>query len=120
MTYATVEDIETRMQRVFNESETAACKKLLEDAAVVIDSYNKDASEEVKHLVSCNILNRLMGETTTDVPMGANQGSISALGYSQSWTISNGSVGEIYLAKIDKRLLGVGNRIGCSNPYAEA
>lgn len=120
MTYATVEDIEVRTQKTFNEAEREACEKLLEDVAVVIDCYNKAASEDVKKLVSCNIVNRLMTTSMSDVPIGANQGSISALGYSQSWTVSNGSVGEIYLTKLDKKLLGVGNHIGVSNPFAEA
>ena len=49
--------------------------------------------------------------------MGASQGSMSALGYSQSWTIgSGGSTGELYLAKTDKILLGMGNQIGAYSP----
>ena len=52
-----------------------------------------------------------------NIPIGATQGSMSALGYSQSWTTGTGSsVGELYLAKLDKKLLGVGNAIGASNP----
>ena len=53
------------------------------------------------------------------IPMGATQGSMSGLGYSQSWTISNGGSGELYLAKIDKKLLGVGDRIGSYSPIQE-
>ena len=36
---------------------------------------------------------------------------MSGLGYSQSWTVSNGS-GEIYISKLEKQLLGRGNSIG--------
>ena len=39
------------------------------------------------------------------VPTGASQGSMSALGYSQSWTIgTGGAVGEAYLSKTEKIL----------------
>lgn len=52
-------------------------------------------------------------------PTGASQGSASALGYTQSWTMSGGSVGELYLSKPEKRLLGVGNRIGARSPVED-
>ena len=51
--------------------------------------------------------------------MGATQGSMSALGYSQSWTIGAGSVGELYLGKLEKKLLGACNRIGSYSPVQE-
>jgi hypothetical protein len=51
--------------------------------------------------------------------MGATQGSMSGLGYAQSWTISNGASGEIYLSKTDKQLLGHGNKIGSYSPVQE-
>ena len=49
-------------------------------------------------------------------PIGASQGSASALGYTQSWSMAGGAVGEIYLSKLDKKLLGVGSRIGAHSP----
>ena len=55
-----------------------------------------------------------------DIPMGATQGSMSGLGYSQSWTIgTGGSVGELYLSKTDKQLLGGGNQIGTKSPLED-
>ncbi len=36
--------------------------------------------------------------------------------YSQTWTMSGGSVGELYLSKLEKKLLGVGDRIGARSP----
>lgn len=53
------------------------------------------------------------------IPLGATQGSMSGLGYSQSWTISSGSVGELYLAKLEKELLGRGNQIGSHSPLED-
>ena len=61
---------------------------------------------------------RAIGSSEEGVPLGTTQATVSALGYSQSWTNSNGS-GELYLTKLEKKLLGSGNRIGFSNPYSE-
>jgi hypothetical protein len=41
---------------------------------------------------------------------------MSALGYSQSWTIGSGTVGELYIGKEDKKLLGASNKIGSYSP----
>jgi hypothetical protein len=45
---------------------------------------------------------------------------MSALGYTQSWTIgASGSAGELYLGKLEKKLLGYGNSIGSYSPTEE-
>ena len=122
MSYATIEDIEARINRTLTESEEELATTMLEDSAVIIDVYNSDASADVKKVVSCRMVIRALGNGDSDygVPMGATQGSMSALGYSQSWTIgTGGSVGELYLSKLDKNLLGVGNRIGSYSPVQE-
>lgn len=117
MAYATVQDIEARI--TLSEDRKAKCAELLDDAAIIIDSYNKDAEASVKKLVSCRMVIRAIGNDDSQIPIGASQGSMSALGYVQSWTMStSGATGELYLAKLDKKLLGVGDRIGASNPYA--
>lgn len=54
-----------------------------------------------------------------DFPVGATQGTMSAGGYSQSWTMSSGSTGELYVGKAERQILGLGNQIGASNPFAE-
>lgn len=120
MSYATYEDVQSRMNRTIAEEEQNICTTLLEDAAVMIDSFNSDASESVKKVVSCRMVIRALGDgATIGVPVGATQGSMSGLGYSQSWTVSNGSVGELYLSKLDKQLLGRGNNIGSYSPIEE-
>ena len=86
-----------------------------------IDAYGKDADPDVKRLVSCRMVRRLLGDGTGGetplYPMGATQGSATALGYTQSWTMgSSGSAGELYLSKLEKKLLGAGNRIGAASP----
>lgn len=121
MTYATVEDVQARMMRDLSEDEQAICETLLDDVAILIDSYNTQASDDAKKVVSCRAVIRALGDgETSGVPMGASQGSMSGLGYSQSWTISaGGSVGELYLGKADKQLLGYGNKIGSYSPTQE-
>lgn len=120
MAYATVEDVQARMNRQMSESEQAICSTMLDDAAVIIDSFNKEASDDAKKIVSCRMVIRQLGDgSDAGIPIGATQGSMSGLGYSQSWTVSNGSVGEVYLSKLDKQLLGVGNKIGSYSPVEE-
>lgn len=111
MAYATIDDVMAGF-RELTEDEKKICQQLLDESAVIIDAYNADASEDAKKVVSCRIVRRAMGDGSMSVPMGATQGSMSAMGYSQSWTISNGTAGEIYLGKLEKKLLGVGDRIG--------
>lgn len=114
--YATVQDVQDRISTTMTQDQQSICGKLLNDAAVIIDAYNADADLDAKNLVSIRMVIRAM-QADESIPIGATQGSMSALGYSQSWTTGTGSsVGELYLAKLDKKLLGVGNAIGASNP----
>lgn len=119
MAYATYTDVQARMSRTLTTDEQAICTTLLDDAAVIIDEVNSQASADIKKIVSCRMVIRAMGDGSTDLPVGATQGSMSGLGYSQSWTISNGSVGELYLSKLDKNMLGRSNSIGSYSPTQE-
>ena len=118
MAYATVNDVQDRMTRQMSAAEQGVCSTLLDDAAVIIDAYNSEADAGAKNLVSVRMVTRAIGDgTDAGIPMGATQGSMSALGYSQSWTIgSSGSAGELYLGKLEKKLLGCGNKIGSYSP----
>lgn len=121
MAYATYSDVQTRLGVTFSSQEQGTCTSLLGRAALMIDSYkvSENASADAKKEVSINMVARVMNSSTADVPIGATQGSMSGLGYSQSWTISNGATGELYFDKNDKRLLGVGNAIGSYSPIEE-
>ena len=121
MAYATTADIVTRLGRELNTNEMLQCEAMLEDAAVIIDAYNSEAEENAKRIVSIRMVVRAIGGgEDTGIPMGASQGSMSALGYSQSWTMgSGGSAGELYLGKMEKKLLGVSGRIGSYSPTQE-
>ena len=119
--YATVADIEARLGRELDSSEMMSCEALLSDAGVIIDSYNAAAAEENKKLVSIRMVLRSIGAgDDAGIPMGATQGSMSALGYSQSWTMGTGaSAGELYIGKTEKKLLGVSGSIGSYSPTQE-
>lgn len=118
MAYATVDDVQARMLRTLSEDERTVCTALLDDAAVRIDAAAADAADEAKKVVSCRMVVRALGDGQSNgIPLGATQGSMAGLGYSQSWTIgSGGSMGELYLGREDRRLLGLGNAIGSRSP----
>ena len=127
MTYAEVLDVEVGF-RALSKDEQERCSALLSEAAIIIDAYNPDAGADAKQLVSCRMVRRQLGESDSEggvsFPMGATQGTATALGYSQSWTMGAGSSGELYLSKLERRLLGAGDRIGAHSPlegmtYAE-
>lgn len=118
--YATVTDVTDRMVRELSEKEQAVVGNLLDDAAVLIDAYNVNASSDAKKIVSCRMVIRAIGDGSSDVPAGATQGTISALGYSQTWTMgTNASVGQLYLDRTDKAMLGGGSKIGSYSPVEE-
>lgn len=121
MAYATVTDVQARIDYTMTNAQQTLCSTLLGDAADIIDAYNADAPLNLKKIVSCRMVIRSMSNpddaSLASAPVGATQGSMSALGYSQSWTIGgSGTVGELYLSKVDKRLLGLGNVIGSHSP----
>lgn len=121
MKYAEVSEVEDGFRALDSEEKTR-CDALLEEAAIVIDAFNAEADAERKKLVSCRMVRRQLdagpgaAQNAVTFPMGASQGSASALGYSQTWSMPGGSVGELYLSKLEKQLLGVGNRIGSRSP----
>lgn len=114
MAYATVSDVAAGY-RTLGTDETAKAGRLIEEAAVIIDAYAKNAEPGAKQVVTCNMVRRALA-AGEGIPLGATQGTVSAGGYSQSWTASSGT-GELYIGKLDKKLLGVGNRIGIASPY---
>lgn len=120
MKYATVEEVE-RGFRKFDNEEKVACEGMLEEAAVIIDAIVKRCDlKEAKKAVSCRMVRRAIGngEQGIEVPLGATQGNIAALGYSQAWTYGNGTAGELYISKLEKQMLGIGkgDRIGVYSP----
>lgn len=120
MAYATVEDVQAGMIHQMSEAEQSVCETLLDRVAVLIDAYNADASADAKNVVSAQAVARAIGDGDSGIPTGATQGSMSALGYSQSWTMGSGaSVGELYLTRKELKILGAGNAIGSYSPTEE-
>lgn len=117
MAYATINDIEARLGRALDETESSTCEALLEEAGVLIDAYEVKADMDARKIVSVRMVVRALESGGT--PVGATQGSMSGLGYSQSWTIGSGSAGELYIGKIEKKLLGISNRIGSKSPVED-
>lgn len=117
MAYAALTDIEARLTRPLSEAEQTVCTALLDDAAVIIDNVAPNAEVNAKLVVSCRMVIRAIGVADSDIPLGASQGSMSGLGYSQSWALpTNAATGELYLSKLEKQLLGRGNAIGSYSP----
>ena len=119
--YATLSDIEARTTRTYTSTEEAVLSTMLDDAGVLIDAYNANASADAKKIVSCRMVIRAFGDSDDiSYPMGATQGSMTAGGYTQSWTVgSGGGAGELYLSRMEKKLLGCGNAIGSYSPVEE-
>lgn len=118
MRYATAADVAAGF-RALSPDEEIRCEALLEEAAIIIDSTRSAASDDAKRLVSCRMVRRQLsgGDINSGVPMGATQGTMGALGYSQSWTISaGGAAGELYISKLEKKLLGSGGSVGAVSP----
>ena len=119
MAYASIEQLEEGFRPLKDEEKDRA-KALLEEAKVIIDAYNSTAKDEAKALASCLMVRRVLGDGNDyQVPIGATQGTVSALGYSQTWTMGNGGTGELYIGKLEKRLLGLNNKIGSYSPLQE-
>lgn len=121
MAYAEISDVSQRMIREMSQDEQDVCSALLDDAAVMLDTLAPNESADLKKIVSCRMVIRALGDgQSSGYPVGASQGSMSALGYSQSWTVSSGgAVGELYLSRQDKRMLGISNSIGSYSPVEE-
>lgn len=119
MKYANYEDVESGFRTLTSE-ERDSCEALLEEAAVIIDTHARGAETDRKKIVSCRMVRRVLSTSSASVPMGATQGTVSAGPYSQTWTLGAGlAMGELYLSKTEKALLGVGNRIGAHSPLED-
>ena len=56
MAYAETSDVQARMVRTLSSSEEEVCEALLEDAALLIDACNEEASSDAKRTVSCRMV----------------------------------------------------------------
>lgn len=122
MICVTVDDVQARMDRELTQEERATCAVLLDDAQAMIDAAAPGVAQGLRKIVACRMVIRAIGAGGSGgfaIPVGASQGSMSALGYSQTWTMPGGSTGELYLGKADRQLLGLSNSIGSYSPVQE-
>ena len=119
MAFATVSDIESRWRALTDDEETRA-DALIDDASAIltclVDVDPTDTQQaEALTTVCCNMVIRAMSATAGD-SFGVAQSSMAAGPYSQSWTYANPS-GDMYLTKLERRLLGInGSYIGSIRP----
>ena len=109
MAFADVSDLESRWRELSTDEEARA-NVLLGDASamlstlVKVDNSDYEQSELLK-MVCCDMVIRAMSATSYD-SFGLSQSSITAGPYTQSFSYSNPS-GDMYLTKLEKRLLGI-------------
>lgn len=120
MAYATYDDVQKGF-RTLDADEQEKATALLDEAAVIIDAYaSAKATDEAKKVVSVRLVRRALGDDGgQQLPIGASQGTVSAMGYSQSFTFGTGSSGELYLSKLDKKLLRASGQIGTHSPLED-
>ncbi len=109
MAYATVSDIESRW-RALSQDEQSRASVLIDDASAMLTALvdvDPDDSEQAQLLkqVCCSMVIRAMSATEVDT-FGASQMSMTAGPYTQSWNYANPS-GDMYLTRLEKRLLGI-------------
>lgn len=109
MAFADVSDLESRWRELSTDEEARA-NVLLGDASAIlsalvkVDNSDYEQSELLK-MVCCDMVIRAMSATAYD-SFGLSQSSITAGPYTQSFSYSNPS-GDMYLTKLEKRLLGI-------------
>lgn len=113
--YISKDDFEKNF-RSLSDEEGKQFDEIAKEASALIDSYAPNADEERKIIVCMRVVRRALSNMQSDmIPMGATGGTYSALGYSQSFQLSGGTIGEIYLGKTEKKMLGVSDKIGMSS-----
>ena len=109
MAFAEVSDIESRWRELSTDEQSRA-SVLIDDASAMLTALvdvDTDDTEQAQLLkqVCCSMVIRAMSATEADA-FGASQMSMTAGPYSQSWNYANPS-GDMYLTKLEKRLLGI-------------
>ena len=109
MAFADVSDLESRWRELSTDEEARA-NVLLDDASAMLSALvevdSSDAGQaELLKIVCCDMVIRAMSATAADT-FGVSQTSMTAGPYTQSFSYSNPS-GDMYLTKLEKRLLGI-------------
>lgn len=106
--YATAADYARRAGVVLTSDEEARVESLIEDAASTIESLGFEAStdelERSARVVVLNMVGRVM--SMDGVGSGVTQSSLSAGGFSQSYTYAN-STETMYVSKQERKMLRI-------------
>ena len=109
MAYAEVSDIETRWRDLSTDEEARATALLDDASAMLTELVDVDAADDAQlqllKIVCCSMVIRAMSASEYDA-FGASQMSMMAGPYTQQFTYANPS-GDMYLTKMEKRLLGI-------------
>lgn len=110
MAYALVSDIEARW-RDLSTAEEGRASVLIDDASAMLASLvDVDETDEQQaallKTVCCSMVIRAMSATEADT-FGVSSASMTAGPYTQQFSYSNPS-GDMYLTKLEKKLLGIG------------
>lgn len=114
MAFATYEDVEGRW-RTLTADEQERATVLLEDAATILTSMvevdGEDAQQaEALRLVSCNMVIRSMVASASSA-FGVDELQATMGPFGQTAHFANPN-GDMYLTKLDKKLLGIGGGKG--------
>lgn len=109
MAFAEVSDIEARWRDLSTDEEERA-GVLLDDASAMLTALvdiDQESEQQAALLktVCCSMVIRAMSATESDA-YGVDSMSITAGPYSQNWSYNN-PTGDMYLTKLEKRLLGI-------------
>lgn len=114
MAFATYEDVEARWRTLTAEEQTRAVE-LLNDAStilsgmVVVDDADREQAAALK-LVSCNMVIRSMVAASSSA-FGVDELQATMGPFGQTAHFANPN-GDMYLTKLDKKLLGIGGGKG--------
>lgn len=124
--FAKTSDLEARW-RALKDDEAERAEALLEDAATIIEAECERAGVTLDHsssstasrlkTVSCEMVKRAMVASVDQ--SAVTQGSMTVGPFSQSLTYAN-PTGDLYLTKRERRMLGIGARIGFASPWGDA
>jgi hypothetical protein len=115
--YATISDYEARFGAV-DASMAPMVETRLADASAIVRQMAHDPSAldaDAACMVVCNMVHRTVAVGGTDLSDGVpfTQMSQSAGVYSVSYSVAN-PYGDLYLTKLEKRMLGIG-RVVCGS-----
>lgn len=109
MAFAQVSDIEARWRDLSTAEETRAGTLIDDASAILTQLVDADATDtqqaQLLKQVCCSMVIRAMSATEADT-FGVSSASMTAGPYTQQMTYSNPS-GDMYLTKLEKRLLGI-------------